>query len=98
MLYRWRAFFYGQLSGVVEPIAAVIGAAVVTAAEPILPYALCFAAGAMIYVVFDDIIPEAQVYCDVLIIAKHAHCRADARQRTSRIDSGNYRFYHYDVP
>ncbi|CAH1398766.1 unnamed protein product [Nezara viridula] len=53
------AFWYGQLSGMVEPIFGLIGALLVTAAEPLLPYALAFAAGAMIYVVVDDIIPEA---------------------------------------
>ena len=53
---------YGQLSGVVEPIAGVLGALAVSFAEPILPYALAFAAGAMIYVVIDDIIPEAQTW------------------------------------
>jgi zinc transporter ZupT len=57
---RLRAFIYGQLSGMVEPIAALLGAAAVILMEPVLPYALSFAAGAMIYVVFDDIIPEAQ--------------------------------------
>jgi len=55
-----RAVWYGQLSGMVEPIAGVIGAALVTFIVPILPYALAFAAGAMVYVVLDDIIPEAQ--------------------------------------
>lgn len=54
-----KSFWYGQLSGMVEPIAGVIGAAGVTLAEPALPYALAFAAGAMIYVVIDDIVPEA---------------------------------------
>ncbi|GFR92129.1 zinc transporter ZIP11-like [Elysia marginata] len=54
-----RSFMWGQLSGMVEPIAGLLGALAVTVAEPILPYALAFAAGAMIYVVFDDIIPEA---------------------------------------
>jgi zinc transporter 11 len=54
-----RSFWYGQLSGVVEPFAGVLGAMAVTIAEPLLPYALAFAAGAMIYVVVDDIIPEA---------------------------------------
>jgi len=44
----------------VEPLAGVLGALMVTIMQPILPYALGFAAGAMIYVVFDDIIPEAQ--------------------------------------
>ncbi|XP_034563900.1 zinc transporter ZIP11-like isoform X2 [Notolabrus celidotus] len=57
----WTAFWYGQLSGMVEPIAGLLGAAAVTLAEPLLPYALAFAAGAMVYVVVDDIIPEAQV-------------------------------------
>ncbi|XP_006635460.1 zinc transporter ZIP11 isoform X2 [Lepisosteus oculatus] len=57
----WRAFWYGQLSGMVEPIAGVLGACAVVLAEPLLPYALAFAAGAMVYVVMDDIIPEAQV-------------------------------------
>ncbi len=55
----WRCFWYGQLSGMVEPIAGLLGAFAVTLAEPLLPYALAFAAGAMIYVVCDDIIPEA---------------------------------------
>nr|XP_019938995.1 PREDICTED: zinc transporter ZIP11 isoform X1 [Paralichthys olivaceus] len=57
----WRAFWYGQLSGMVEPVAGVLGALAVVLAEPLLPYALAFAAGAMVYVVVDDIIPEAQV-------------------------------------
>ncbi|XP_054455077.1 zinc transporter ZIP11-like isoform X1 [Anoplopoma fimbria] len=57
----WRAFWYGQLSGMVEPIAGLLGAVAVVLAEPLLPYALAFAAGAMVYVVVDDIIPEAQV-------------------------------------
>ncbi|MCP5481257.1 MAG: ZIP family metal transporter [Spirochaetales bacterium] len=57
---RWRSFHIGQLSGIVEPIAAVAGAALVLLVEPILPYALSFAAGAMIYVVIQEVIPEAQ--------------------------------------
>uniref|UniRef100_A0A3Q2V0I3 Zinc transporter ZIP11 n=1 Tax=Haplochromis burtoni TaxID=8153 RepID=A0A3Q2V0I3_HAPBU len=57
----WTAFWYGQLSGMVEPIAGLLGAVAVVLAEPLLPYALAFAAGAMVYVVVDDIIPEAQV-------------------------------------
>ncbi|XP_064252087.1 zinc transporter ZIP11 isoform X2 [Passer domesticus] len=56
----WKAFWYGQLSGMVEPLAGVLGAFAVLLAEPLLPYALGFAAGAMVYVVMDDIIPEAQ--------------------------------------
>ncbi|XP_024429195.2 zinc transporter ZIP11 isoform X2 [Desmodus rotundus] len=58
---NWRAFWYGQLSGMVEPLAGLFGAFAVVLAEPVLPYALAFAAGAMIYVVMDDIIPEAQI-------------------------------------
>ncbi|XP_076235603.1 zinc/iron regulated transporter-related protein 48C isoform X4 [Calliopsis andreniformis] len=54
-----KSFWYGQLSGMVEPLAGVLGAVGVTLAEPALPYALAFAAGAMIYVVIDDIVPEA---------------------------------------
>ena len=53
---------YGQLSGMVEPIAGLLGALAVSLAEPILPYALAFAAGAMIFVVVDDIIPESQAW------------------------------------
>ncbi len=60
-LSRWKSFVYGQASGLVEPIAAVIGAAGVLAMRPILPYALAFAAGAMIYVVVEELIPEAQM-------------------------------------
>ncbi|XP_074410918.1 zinc transporter ZIP11 isoform X3 [Zonotrichia albicollis] len=56
----WKAFWYGQLSGMVEPLAGLLGAFAVVLAEPLLPYALGFAAGAMVYVVMDDIIPEAQ--------------------------------------
>jgi ZIP family zinc transporter len=57
---RWRAFNYGQLSGVVEPIAGVLGAYMVLAIKPLLPYALSFAAGAMIFVVVEELIPESQ--------------------------------------
>ncbi|MHB8809087.1 MAG: ZIP family metal transporter [Desulfobulbaceae bacterium] len=59
-LTRLKSFWYGQLSGAVEPVAAVIGAALVIAMRPILPYALAFAAGAMIFVVVEEVIPEAQ--------------------------------------
>lgn len=55
-----RSFWYGQLSGLVEPVAAVAGAAAVILAQPVLPYALAFAAGAMIFVVAEEVIPEAQ--------------------------------------
>jgi zinc transporter, ZIP family len=55
---RWRSFGWGQLSAVVEPVAAVAGAAAVAVAAPLLPYALAFAAGAMIYVVVEELIPE----------------------------------------
>ena len=57
---RGKAFFYGQLSGVVEPIAAVIGALLVLKIKLILPFLLAFAAGAMIYVVVEELIPESQ--------------------------------------
>ena len=57
---RAKSFFYGQLSATVEPVAAVIGAAAVVLARPILPYALAFAAGAMIFVVAEELIPEAK--------------------------------------
>ena len=57
---RGKSFFYGQLSAVVEPIAAVIGAVAVVLAQPILPYALAFAAGAMIFVAAEELIPEAK--------------------------------------
>jgi ZIP family zinc transporter len=57
---RLKSFWYGQLSGIVEPVAGVIGAFAVTVAQPILPYALSFAAGAMIFVVIEEVIPEAQ--------------------------------------
>jgi ZIP family zinc transporter len=59
-LSRRRSFWYGQLSGVVEPVAGVIGAAAVIVAQPILPYAMAFAAGAMIFVVIEELVPEAQ--------------------------------------
>ena len=58
---RLKSFWYGQLSGAVEPVAGVIGAAAVIFIKPILPYALAFAAGAMIYVVVEELIPESQL-------------------------------------
>jgi ZIP family zinc transporter len=60
-LSRAKSFWYGQLSGSVEPIAGVLGAAAVLLITPILPYALAFAAGAMIYVVVEELIPESQL-------------------------------------
>ena len=59
-LSRIRSFFWGQLSGVVEPIAGVLGAVAVIVMKPLLPYALAFAAGAMIYVVIEELVPESQ--------------------------------------
>ena len=59
-LTRSRAFFYGQLSAIVEPIFAFIGALLVYIAQPILPFALSFAAGAMIFVVVEETVPESQ--------------------------------------
>ena len=60
-LGRWKCFWYGQLSGVVEPVAGVVGALAVIVMKPLLPYALAFAAGAMIYVVVEELIPESQL-------------------------------------
>ena len=57
---KGKSFFMGQASGIVEPIAGVIGAAFVLKMQDILPYALCFAAGAMIFVVVEELIPESQ--------------------------------------
>lgn len=59
-LSRGKSFFYGQSSAIVEPIAAVLGALAVTTFTPILPYALAFAAGAMIFVVVAEVMPESQ--------------------------------------
>lgn len=66
-LSRWKSFNYGQLSAIVEPVAAVFGAWAVMTFQPILPYALAFAAGAMIYVVIEEVVPETQrdKYTDV---------------------------------
>lgn len=58
---RLKSFWYGQASGVVEPMAGVLGAVAVIFMRPILPYALAFAAGAMIYVVVEELIPESQL-------------------------------------
>jgi zinc transporter, ZIP family len=57
---RGKSWWYGQLSAVVEPVGAVLGAAAVLMVQPLLPYALAFAAGAMIYVVIEELIPAAQ--------------------------------------
>ncbi len=57
---RARCLWYGQLSGIVEPVGGVAAAALVLIARPILPYALAFAAGAMVYVVAEELIPEAE--------------------------------------
>jgi len=68
---RLKCFWWGQLSAIVEPIAGVIGAAAVIYALPILPYALAFAAGAMIYIVVEEVIPESQRagYVDISTLA-----------------------------
>lgn len=57
---KWKSFLYGSLSAIVEPISAVIGAILVLKINIILPYLLSFAAGAMLYVVIEEIIPESQ--------------------------------------
>jgi ZIP family zinc transporter len=56
-----RSFWYGQMSALIEPVAGVVGAAAVLLMRPILPYALAFAAGAMIFVVVEELIPESQL-------------------------------------
>ncbi|MDX5479407.1 MAG: ZIP family metal transporter, partial [Cyclobacteriaceae bacterium] len=67
---RRRSFWFGQLSAVVEPIAGVIGAIAVIHMQSILPYALSFAAGAMIFVVVEEVIPETQrdKYTDLAVL------------------------------
>ena len=67
---RRKSFYYGQLSAVVEPVFGVLGAVAVVYMEPILPFALAFAAGAMIYVVVEEVIPETQrdKYTDVAVL------------------------------
>ena len=67
---RRKSFWYGQLSAIVEPIFGVLGAIAVVYMEPILPFALAFAAGAMIYVVVEEVIPETQrdKYTDVAVL------------------------------
>jgi len=72
---RWRSFLLGQASGIVEPIAGVAGAIFVLRMIHILPYALAFAAGAMIYVVVEELIPESQrreAHIDVVTMATMA--------------------------
>lgn len=67
---RFKSFWYGQLSAIVEPVAGVLGAFAVIYVEPILPFALAFAAGAMIYVVVEEVIPETQrdKYTDIAVL------------------------------
>jgi ZIP family zinc transporter len=67
---RIKSFWYGQLSAIVEPIAGVVGAIAVIYMQPILPFALAFAAGAMIYVVVEEVIPETQrdKYTDLAVL------------------------------
>ena len=59
-LSKFQSWKWGQLSAIVEPIFAVIGAAIVLLIYPVLPYALAFAAGAMIFIVVEEVIPESQ--------------------------------------
>ncbi len=67
---RLKSFWYGQLSAIVEPVAGVIGALAVLYIQPLLPFALAFAAGAMIYVVVEEVIPETQrdKYTDLAVL------------------------------
>jgi ZIP family zinc transporter len=57
---RWERFWYGHLSGMIEPIVGVMGARAAVISKPILPYAMGFAAGAMIFVMVEELIPESQ--------------------------------------
>lgn len=57
---RMKSFWYGQISGIVEPMAGLLGASIVLASQTVLPYALSFAAGAMIFVTVEELIPESQ--------------------------------------
>jgi len=69
---QWKSFMLGQASGMVEPVAGVAGALFVLLLQPVLPYALCFAAGAMIFVVVEELIPESQrviAHIDVVTMA-----------------------------
>ena len=67
---RFKSFWYGQLSAIVEPVAGVVGALAVIYIQPILPFALAFAAGAMIFVVVEEVIPETQrdKYTDLAVL------------------------------
>jgi ZIP family zinc transporter len=67
---RAKSFWYGQLSAIVEPVAGVLGAVAVIYMQPVLPFALAFAAGAMIYVVVEEVIPETQrdKFTDVAVL------------------------------
>jgi ZIP family zinc transporter len=67
---RFKSFWYGQLSAIVEPVAGVVGALAVVYMQPVLPFLLAFAAGAMIYVVVEEVIPETQrdKYTDVAVL------------------------------
>ena len=69
-LSRFKSFWYGQMSAIVEPVAGVIGAVAVIYMQPILPFALAFAAGAMIFVVVEEVIPETQrdKYTDIAVL------------------------------
>ncbi len=69
---RLRSFWYGQLSAVVEPLAGVLGAGLVLLVTPLLPYALAFAAGAMIFVAVEELIPESQANGNVDIATSGA--------------------------
>lgn len=68
---RFRSFWIGQLSAIVEPIAGVLGAIAVFYVQPILPFAMSFAAGAMIYIVIEEVIPETQrdKFTDVAVLS-----------------------------
>ena len=85
---RIKAFYWGSMSAIVEPIGAVMGAALVMWMMAIIPYALAFAAGAMIFVVTEELIPESQTNgnTDVSHLRTHGWlCRHDGHGRGLRV-------------
>ena len=81
---RWRAFIVGTASGLVEPIGGFLGAAIVSVFIPVLPWALAFAAGAMLYIVSHEIIPET-------------HSRGNQRHATAGLVAGLAAMMFLDV-
>jgi ZIP family zinc transporter len=80
---RLRAFWYGQLSATVEPIAGVLGCGLVLVAQPILPYAMAFAAGAMLYVVVEELLPETTRQGNTDVLSRPPRVARRARKALS---------------